>query len=109
MFKTLKPVRWLLAALPSSAVRTAQRDLQQAHDDLRAAQAELARSAGRLKGLKAQPDANPQELGRMEGNVAAYTRRVVATRRWIAELEQQLDVLDPGHSPRRSQAPRVSP
>lgn len=89
MMNAWKPVDWLLDVLPASAARTAERELHQARADLRTAQAELAISAGRLKGLKAQPDANPRELGQMEGSVAAATRRVLATRRWIAELEQQ--------------------
>jgi septal ring factor EnvC (AmiA/AmiB activator) len=109
MLKALKPLRWMLDNLPSSAIRRANRDLQQAHAELLAAQAELARSAGRLKGLKAQPDANPQELGQLEGKVAAFSRRVIAARRWIAQLEQQLDALDPDHSPRRSPPPGMTP
>jgi hypothetical protein len=73
-----------------SATRAAERDLQQTLDELRSVEAELARSAGVLKSLKAQPDANPRDLGRMEGEVAALSRHALAARRWIAGLEQQL-------------------
>ena len=73
-----------------NATRAAERELVQTQAELRSVEEELARSAGRLKGLKALPNANPQELGRMEGEVAALSRHAIAARRWIAGLEQQL-------------------
>ena len=72
------------------ATHAARRELEQTQAELRSVETALALSAGRLKGLKAQPDANPQELGRMEGEVAALSRHALAARRWIVGLEQQL-------------------
>ena len=95
----------VLAGMPGSPVRTTEHELEQVQEDLRCARDEFARSAGRLKGLKAQPNADPRELGQQEGNVAASSRRVIADRRLIAELEQRLDALDPDRSLRHSPRP----
>ena len=73
-----------------NATRAMERELEQTQEELRSVEAELVVSAGKLKGLKAIPNPNPQELGRMEGEVAALSRHAIAARRWIAGLEQQL-------------------
>lgn len=88
-------IRRVLGGLPLSAVREAQRELEQEQAALRSAQDNLERIMAKLKAVKAQPNPNPQELGQLEGDAAAFGRQIDRANRRIRQLQQRLDALDP--------------
>lgn len=100
--RLLEWIRRILRGLPTSAVRRAKEDLEQARASLRSAQDNLEIVIAKLKKLKSQPNPDPRELGQLEGDEAAFRRRMDQEQRHIDHLERRLDALDPDGSIRAS-------